>query len=299
MTTWVKSACRNADRVVKQQGVVLGRRVTALAAQGPAPRGVATGLPRGLTGRGPSQSSVSARSGGARNWRAFSLDGTKGGGSGAGGSGGSGGGGSGGSGGGGSGGGGEPLGLLAWYLALVDKHPIPMKLATTAFLNFAGDLICQLTLEDGPFNYRRSATFTFLGLALVAPALHFWYLNLSKFVTTLGLTSNKAALVSVLCDQLVFSPVFIGTFLSCLTCLEGKPAEIIPRLKAGWLDSLVLNWKIWVPFQLVNFRFVPQNYQVLFANLVALIWNTGLSFIANKSKKEEGGDKKGVKGKAK
>ncbi|QDZ19434.1 Mpv17/PMP22 family protein [Chloropicon primus] len=275
MTTWVKSACRNADRVVKQQGVVLGRRVTALAAQGPAPRGVATGLPRGLTGRGPSQSSRGRRKRGERRRRKRGERGGR------------------------KRGGGEPLGLLAWYLALVDKHPIPMKLATTAFLNFAGDLICQLTLEDGPFNYRRSATFTFLGLALVAPALHFWYLNLSKFVTTLGLTSNKAALVSVLCDQLVFSPVFIGTFLSCLTCLEGKPAEIIPRLKAGWLDSLVLNWKIWVPFQLVNFRFVPQNYQVLFANLVALIWNTGLSFIANKSKKEEGGDKKGVKGKAK
>lgn len=64
----------------------------------------------------------------------------------------------------------------------------------------------------------------------------------------------------------------------------------MPRLKAGWWDSLLLNWKIWVPCQLVNFRFVPQNYQVLFANFVALIWNTGLSFIANK-KEETGGEK--------
>ena len=71
---------------------------------------------------------------------------------------------------------------------------------------------------------------------------------------------------------------------------QGKPTEIIPRLKAGWWDSLLLNWKIWVPCQLVNFRFVPQNYQVLFANFVALIWNTGLSFIANK--KEETSEKK-------
>ena len=167
----------------------------------------------------------------------------------------------------------------------MDKHPVPVKLATTAFLNFAGDLICQLTLEDGPFNARRSATFTFLGFALVGPSLHFWYLNLSRFVSTFGLTSNKAALVSVLFDQLVFSPVFIGAFLSALTCLEGKPDQIKKRLEQGWWDSLLLNWKLWVPFQMINFRFVPQNYQVLFANVVALIWNTGLSFIANK--KEE------------
>ena len=162
---------------------------------------------------------------------------------------------------------------------------MPVKLATTAFLNWAGDLLCQLTLEDGPFNYRRSATFTFLGFALVAPCLHFWYLNLSKIVGGLGLSSNAAAFVSVLCDQLVFSPLFIATFLTSLTCLEGRPSEIIPRLKQTWVDSVVLNWKIWVPAQAVNFRFVPQNYQVLFANLVAVVWNTGLSFVANK--KEE------------
>ena len=112
------------------------------------------------------------------------------------------------------------MGWFAWYLALMDKHPVPVKLATTAFLNFAGDLICQLALEEGDFNYKRSATFTFLGFALVGPALHFWYLNLSKFVATLGLSSNTAAFASVLCDQLVFSPIFIGTFLSSLTVLE-------------------------------------------------------------------------------
>ena len=96
---------------------------------------------------------------------------------------------------------------------------------------------------------------------------------------------SPAAFVSVLCDQLVFSPLFIGTFLSSLTILDGKLSEVVSRLKSGWLDSLLLNWKIWVPCQLVNFRFVPQNYQVLFANMVALVWNTGLSYMANREKK--------------
>ena len=85
--------------------------------------------------------------------------------------------------------------------------------------------------------------------------------------------------------------LFVFPLAGAAAASQGKPTEIVPRLKAGWWDSLVLNWKIWVPCQLVNFRFVPQNYQVLFANFVALIWNTGLSFIANK-KEGTGGEKK-------
>jgi protein Mpv17 len=45
---------------------------------------------------------------------------------------------------------------------------------------------------------------------------------------------------------------------------------------------MIANWQLWIPFQFLNFRFVPQNYQVLASNVVALAWNVILSFKAHK-----------------
>jgi hypothetical protein len=42
------------------------------------------------------------------------------------------------------------------------------------------------------------------------------------------------------------------------------------------------NWNIWIPFQFLNFRFVPLNLQVAAANVVALLWNTYLSWASHK-----------------
>ncbi|KAL1189192.1 Peroxisomal membrane protein PMP22 [Cardamine amara subsp. amara] len=205
-------------------------------------------------------------------------------------SGGSGGlGGSGGSGGGGSGGGGEGEGsggngnkwsFLSWYLALLSDSPVLTKAVTSALLTLIGDLICQLAInKTSSLDKKRTLTFTILGLGLVGPALHFWYLYLSKVVTASGLTGT---VLRLLLDQFVFAPVFVGVFLSAVVTLEGKPSNVIPKLQQEWTGAVLANWQLWIPFQFLNFRFVPQNFQVLASNIVALAWNVILSFKAHK-----------------
>jgi protein Mpv17 len=39
------------------------------------------------------------------------------------------------------------------------------------------------------------------------------------------------------------------------------------------------NFALWIPAQIVNFSLVPLNYQVLFGNVVALLWNVYLSWV--------------------
>ncbi|CAN6863774.1 unnamed protein product [Brassica oleracea] len=202
-----------------------------------------------------------------------------------GGSGGSGG--IGGSGGDSSGGGGEDSGgngnkwsFLSWYLALLSDYPVLTKSVTSALLTLIGDLICQLTInKTSSLDKKRTLTFTILGFGLVGPALHFWYLYLSKVVTASGLSG---AVLRLLLDQFVFAPVFVGVFLSAVVTLEGKPSNVIPKLKQEWTGAVVANWQLWIPFQFLNFRFVPQNFQVLASNVVALAWNVILSFKAHK-----------------
>ena len=43
---------------------------------------------------------------------------------------------------------------------------------------------------------------------------------------------------------------------------QGKADDIKPKLKQDWQGAVMTNWKLWVPFQFLNFRFVPQSMQV-------------------------------------
>ncbi|RRT61729.1 hypothetical protein B296_00012809 [Ensete ventricosum] len=162
----------------------------------------------------------------------------------------------------------------------LDKHPVITKALTSALLNLIGDLICQLLIDQvSKLDLRRTIVFTFLGLSLVGPTLHFWYLYLSKLVTFPG---ALGAFLRLLLDQLIFSPIFLGVFLGSVVALEGRPYQIKHKLQQEWFSAVLANWQLWIPFQFLNFQFVPQKFQVLAANIVALAWNVILSFKAHK-----------------
>ncbi|KAI9120334.1 hypothetical protein K1719_007367 [Acacia pycnantha] len=180
----------------------------------------------------------------------------------------------------GAGGGGEKWSLFSWYMALLGKYPISVKALTSALLTLIGDLTCQLVIDQVPsLDGKRTFLFTLLGFVLVGPTLHLWYLYLSKLVTLPG---ASGAFLRLLLDQFLFAPTFIGVFLSTLLTLEGKPSQVIPKLQQEWFSAVLANWQLWIPFQFLNFRFVPQQFQVLAANVVSLIWNVILSYKAHK-----------------
>ncbi|KAH0689898.1 hypothetical protein KY289_017256 [Solanum tuberosum] len=107
----------------------------------------------------------------------------------------------------------------------------------------------------------------------------FRYLYLSRLVTTPGVAGTLMRLVL---DQFLFAPIFVGVFLSSLVTLEGRSSQVIPKLQQEWFSSVLANWQLWIPFQFFNFRFVPQQFQVLAANFIALVWNVILSYKAHK-----------------
>ncbi|CAN6576757.1 unnamed protein product [Malus baccata var. baccata] len=139
--------------------------------------------------------------------------------------------------------------FLSWYLDLLAKYPVATKALTSALLTLIGDMVCQLVIDKAPYlDLKRTFLFTLMGLVLVGPTLHFWYLYLSKLVTTPGAS---------------------GAFLRLV-------------LDQEWFSAVLVNWQLWIPFQFLNFRFVPQQFQVLTANFIALTWNVILSFKAHK-----------------
>ncbi|KAK2076102.1 hypothetical protein QBZ16_001438 [Prototheca wickerhamii] len=153
------------------------------------------------------------------------------------------------------------------------------KSITAGVLNAMGDLLAQLTVDaDKPFDWKRLGIFTFLGVALVGPALHAWYGVLGRLVTSTG---SKAGLMRMALDQFVMAPFFISGTVAAVMFLEGKGHDIKSKLSNDLFTIVRSNWLLWVPFQFVNFGFIPAHLQVLAANCVALIWNVYLSYASH------------------
>ncbi len=50
--------------------------------------------------------------------------------------------------------------------------------------------------------------------------------------------------------------------LNLLDLLQGKTSQIKPKLQHDLLPAVIANWKLWIPFQFINFRLVPPPLQV-------------------------------------
>ena len=67
--------------------------------------------------------------------------------------------------------------------------------------------------------------------------------------------------------------VYLAIYL--LSRLQGlSQKEALDAVQEKYVSSLFANWKIWTLPQIININLVePQQYRVLFANLLALVWN--------------------------
>merc|ERR1711920_1194157 len=121
-----------------------------------------------------------------------------------------------------------------------------------------GDVVCQFgTMDkDAKFSWSRFAIFTGIGGFYVAPVLHVWYGTLGRLIPGI---STKAVVSRVAADQLVFAPLFVPSFFAVLLTLSGTPSAIPDKIRQDWWSTVKVNWGLWVPAQIINFRFVPAN----------------------------------------
>lgn len=169
----------------------------------------------------------------------------------------------------------------AWtkYNVLLETHPLTTKIVTGGTIAAIGDVNCQVFLEpDQPFSVKRVAIFSLLSGVFISPILHGWYRFLTRAVPG---TANSAIVKRLALDQLVFAPCCLPVFFTALLTLEGNADKVPEKLAQEWWPAVKTNWWVWVPAQLINFRFVPGNLQVLFSNVMGLFWNSYLSYISH------------------
>ncbi|GFU54388.1 hypothetical protein NPIL_471101 [Nephila pilipes] len=177
--------------------------------------------------------------------------------------------------------------LLRWYNRILVAHPWKTQLFTTGFLMATSDVIAQTAIEKRKVNEiepLRIGRFAFLGTFFVAPILRTWYNVLEKTMGTVGKTVGLRKMVP---DQLLFTPFFLGCFLTVSGLLQLQPWSVIKvKINEEYFEVLKTNYMLWPAAQLITFYVIPLQYRIIFVSFVALLWNTYLASQANCSYSE-------------
>ncbi|XP_068154448.1 mpv17-like protein [Drosophila tropicalis] len=155
-----------------------------------------------------------------------------------------------------------------------------------AIIMGAGDMIGQFLIEKRSlknWDAARTARFSALGMVVIGPALKKWYGTLDGFVSK-DQSHLKRGVKKMLMDQLLFAPPFSLAITFLVPFINGeKTDKIVERIKSDYFDILQKNYMLWPAAQVINFSFVPTQYQVIYAQLVAILWNCYLSVMLNKN----------------
>ncbi|XP_049625223.1 peroxisomal membrane protein 2 [Suncus etruscus] len=170
-----------------------------------------------------------------------------------------------------------PARALAQYLRLLRLYPVLTKAATSGILSALGNFLAQIIKRkrkkenfspkldiSGPLRY------AIYGFFFTGPLSHFFYLFMEHWIPP---EVPLAGVKRLLLDRLVFAPAFLLVFFFVMNFLEGKDvAAFAAQTRRGFWPALQMNWRIWTPLQFININYVPLQFRVLFANMVALFW---------------------------
>ncbi|KAK5879717.1 hypothetical protein CesoFtcFv8_022811 [Champsocephalus esox] len=174
-------------------------------------------------------------------------------------------------------------GLWKSYQVLMTKYPWSVQIVTAGSLMGVGDVISQQLFERRGLNHhnvQRTAKMMSIGFFFVGPVIGSWYKVLDRLVVG---GTKSAAVKKMLADQLCFAPCFLGAFISISGALNGLTLEDnVTRLKRDYPDALISNYYLWPAVQMANFYFIPLHHRMAVVQIVAVAWNSYLTWKVNK-----------------
>ncbi|XP_044864755.1 protein Mpv17-like isoform X2 [Mauremys mutica] len=168
------------------------------------------------------------------------------------------------------------------YQRLMAQHPWKVQILTAGSLVGVGDVISQQLVERrGLSGHRSGRTLKMMaiGFCFVGPVVGGWYQLLDRLIPG---TTKMVALKKMALDQGAFAPCFLGCFLAIAGALNGLSAEENwAKIRRDYPDALLTNYYLWPAVQIANFYFIPLNHRLAVVQVVAVVWNSYLSWKAN------------------
>ncbi|KAH0544066.1 hypothetical protein FGG08_001684 [Glutinoglossum americanum] len=136
------------------------------------------------------------------------------------------------------------------------KNPLPLGEHTLALRDL-----------PPPFNFERLARFMAYGF-LMAPVQFKWFQALSRAFPLVKGSRTVSTLQRVACDQLIFAPIYLACFFAFMTVAEGGGRRAVARkFQDAYLPALKANFILWPIVQVINFRVIPIQFQLVSPHL--------------------------------
>lgn len=114
-----------------------------------------------------------------------------------------------------------------------------------------------------PFDFERLTRFMAYGF-MMAPVQHKWFGFLSRIFPIEGGKGTVNALRRVAFDQFLFAPVGLATFFTFMTVAEGGGRRaVMKKFQDVYLPALKANFLVWPLVQVLNFRVIPIQFQIV------------------------------------
>jgi hypothetical protein len=128
------------------------------------------------------------------------------------------------------------------------------------------------------YDAARTARTLAIGAGSSIPGYH-WFLFLH---THFNYASSRvlSIAVKVTVNQLCFTPIFNTYFFGMQSLLAGDSlAAVADRIRRTVPVSMLNSCKLWPPVTAFSFAVVPVEYRPLFAGVIAVGWQTYLSYL--------------------
>ncbi|KAK3041681.1 hypothetical protein RJ639_001491 [Escallonia herrerae] len=182
--------------------------------------------------------------------------------------------------------------VCSWIMDCLAVHPVKTQVISSGVLWGVGDIAAQSITHSTAKKHlqARMKSLKFTGNELPSQASldsassdHLATSGcMDRFIThKLKLQSNSIGLVAtkVAMDSLIFGPFDLLVFFAYMGFSNGKNAvQVKEDLKRDFLPALMLEGGVWPVVQVVNFRFVPVAYQLLYVNVFCLMDSAFLSW---------------------
>ena len=114
-----------------------------------------------------------------------------------------------------------------------------------------------------PFDFERLTRFMAYGFC-IAPLQFQWFRFLSRAFPMTKASAFGPAMKRVVFDQLVYAPFGVGLFFVVMTVAEGGGRRAVShKLRDMYVPTLKANYMVWPAVQIVNFRLMPVQFQLV------------------------------------
>lgn len=129
---------------------------------------------------------------------------------------------------------------------------------------YASDfLVPHRTSGPPPFDFERLTRFMSYGF-IMSPVQFQWFAFLTRAFPITKQSATMPVFQRVCFDQLIFAPIGLACFFTFMTVTEGGGRRAVARkFQDVYLPALKANFIIWPAVQILNFRVIPLQFQIV------------------------------------